>query len=260
MNEKTNQAFGVFLGLQLMGGITASAQMPAVKFQSAQTQTALLELYTSEGCSSCPPAEKWLSQLQDSPRLWREFAPVAFHVDYWNYLGWQDVWSNAEFSERQRSFAQLWKSEDIYTPEFVLNGKEWHNWFSGKNGPQSNGEKAGVLTVTSTDTNHWQASFAPENPRDVAYEIHAALLAGGIVSEVKAGENKGRQLKHDFVVTHLVQAGMMMESGVANGKFTIETPPNDFGKTLALAAWVSRVGELDPVQTTGGWLFPPVKN
>src|SRR5208282_1119235 len=119
-------------------------------------------LYTSEGCSSCPPAEAWLSGLQDSPRLWKDFAPVAFHVDYWNYLGWKDAWSDAAFSERQWTFAQRWQSKSIYTPEFVFNGREWHNWFAGKNGPSSGGRLTGILTVISTNTNRWQASFVPE--------------------------------------------------------------------------------------------------
>jgi hypothetical protein len=253
-----HKAFSIFFGLPLIAAITANAQMADISFQSTQTQTALLELYTSEGCSSCPPAEAWLSQLQDSPRLWRDFAPVAFHVDYWNYLGWKDAWSDAAFSERQRAFAQLWRSENIYTPEFVLNGKEWHNWFTGKNGPKADGGKAGVLTVTSSDTNRWLVIFSPEKPSDAHYEIHAALLAGGIVSNVKAGENKGRSLTHDFVAVNLLQIGMTSSNRVAKGKFILA--PNFYsGKTLALTVWVTRAGELEPVQATGGWLVPPVK-
>jgi len=235
------------------------AQTNMIKFQSAPERTALLELYTSEGCSSCPPAEAWLSGLQDSPCLWKDFAPVAFHVDYWNYLGWKDAWSDAAFSERQRSYAQLWHSENIYTPELVLNGKEWHNLFTGKNGPASGGENVGVLTVTSSDTNRWQVIFAPEKPRDARYEIQAALLAGGIISEVKAGENKGRQLNHDFVVVYLLQIGMATSNGVANGKFILDAPRYNSDKTLALTVWVTRAGELEPLQATGGWLVPPVK-
>ncbi|MEI9864471.1 MAG: DUF1223 domain-containing protein [Limisphaerales bacterium] len=76
-----------------------------------------------------------MSGLTTSPRLWKDFAPVAFHVDYWDYLGWKDRWSDAAFSERQRAYAQVWHAENIYTPEFVLNGKEWHDWFTAKTGP-----------------------------------------------------------------------------------------------------------------------------
>jgi hypothetical protein len=254
-----HKAFIVFFGLPLIAAMTANAQMAAIKFQSTQTQTALLELYTSEGCSSCPPAEAWLSQLQASPRLWRDFAPVAFHVDYWNQLGWKDAWSDPEFTERQRAYAQFWRSENIYTPEFVLNGKEWHNWFAGKNGPPAGGEKAGVLTVTSADTNRWQVIFAPEKPSAARYEIHVALLAGGIVSNVRAGENKGRSLGHDFVAVNLLQIGMAAGNGLANGKFLLKPTAPGLAKTLALTVWITRPGELEPLQATGGWLVPPVK-
>jgi hypothetical protein len=245
--------------LALLAALSANAQTAAIKFESARTRTALLELYTSEGCSSCPPAEAWLSGLVDSPKLWKDFAPVAFHVEYWNSLGWKDAWSDAQFSERQRAYAQLWHSENIYTPEFVLNGKEWHNWFTGKAGPSASGEPVGILTVTSTDTNRWQAVFVPEKAADTHYEIHAALLAGGTGSDVKAGENKGRHLNHDFAVVNLVQIGMTTSNGVAKGKFIMDTQRSDSGKTLALTAWVTRGGELEPLQTTGGWLIPPAK-
>src|SRR5689334_11142529 len=70
-------------------------------FQSFETQTPLLELFTSEGCSSCPPAEKWLTGLKPSSGLWKDFVPVAFHVDYWDYLGWRDPWSSKTFTDRQ---------------------------------------------------------------------------------------------------------------------------------------------------------------
>ena len=249
----------IFILLTLVAALSADAQTAGVKFESARTRTALLELYTSEGCSSCPPAEAWLSGLVDSPKLWKDFAPVAFHVDYWNSLGWKDVFSDVAFSERQRAYAQLWHSENIYTPEFVINGKEWHNWFTGKSGPSASGEPVGVLTVTSTDTNRWQAVFAPEKAADTHFEIHAALLAGGTGSDVKAGENKGRHLNHDFAVVNLVQIGMTASNGVAKGKFIMDAPRSNSGKTLALTVWVTRGGELEPLQTTGGWLIPPVK-
>jgi hypothetical protein len=245
--------------LALFVAWSTCAQTEAIKFQSAQAQTALLELYASEGCSSCPPAEAWVSHLQDSPRLWKDFAPVVFHVDYWDYLGWKDRWSDAAFSERQQAYARLWQRENIYTPEFVLNGKEWHNWFTGKNGPKADGELVGILTVTSADTNRWQASFMPKKTADAYYEIHAALLAGGIVSDVKAGENQGRRLNHDFAVVKLVQIGMTASNNVAKGKFILDIPRSNSGKTLALTVWVTRAGQLEPLQTTGGWLIPPAK-
>ena len=257
--DPMHRTFNLFSGLTLIAALSANAQMAAITFQSTQTRTALLELYTSEGCSSCPPAETWLSGLQDSPRLWRDYVPIAFHVDYWNDLGWRDAWSDPAFSERQRDYAQKWRSQNVYTPEYVLNGKEWHNWFTGKNGPKADGEKVGVLTVTSTDTNHWQVSFAPEKLMAGACEIHAALLSGGIVSEVKAGENRGRRLNHDFVAVNLVQIGMAVRDRVARGKFILDARHDTSEKTMAMAVWITLPGELEPIQATGGWLIPPVK-
>src|SRR6059036_4275966 len=96
-----------------------NAQNAPLTFQSSGKQPALIELYTSEGCSSCPPAETWLSRLKESPGLWRDFVPMAFHVDYWDYLGWRDPWAAQEFSDRQRAYAQSWRSRRIYTPGFV---------------------------------------------------------------------------------------------------------------------------------------------
>ena len=252
--------FGKILAGSVLAILPAAAQTNLLQFQSAPERTALLELYTSEGCSSCPPAEAWLSGLKDSPRLWTDFVPVAFHVDYWNYLGWKDAWSDAAFSERQRSYAQLWHTENIYTPEYVLNGKEWRNWFAGKNGPKSDSEKVGVLTVASTGTNRWQVTFVPENNSAARHEIHAALLAGRIVSAVKAGENCGHNLRQDFTVVNLVQIGMTTSNGVAKGRFIINLPKSDVGTTRALAVWVTLADELQPIQATGGWLISPGKN
>src|SRR5712671_5590397 len=148
------------LGVLLAPAVPLMSATP-VQFQSGATQTGLLELYTSEGCSSCPPAELWLSRLKESPKLWKDFVPVAFHVDYWDYLGWRDPWANKSFSERQHAYARAWRSDSVYTPGFVLNGKEWRAWSKQKDGPKSAGVKAGVLTVSSSERNHWQVSFAP---------------------------------------------------------------------------------------------------
>jgi len=135
--------------LSLIVMFSINAQSAAITFQSATERTALLELYTSEGCSSCPPAETWLSGLKESSRLWKDFVPVAFHVDYWDYLGWRDPWAQRGFSDRQRAYAASWHSENIYTPGFVLNGKEWSD-SSGRNSAlKSSAAKAGVLTVSS---------------------------------------------------------------------------------------------------------------
>src|SRR5271156_2248162 len=137
----------MFLGV--LGCIAANAA--PIQFQSSERQVALVELYTSEGCSSCPPAESWLSKLKNKPGLWSDFVPVAFHVDYWNGLGWRDKLSSEEYSERQRNYARDWSEDEVYTPEFVLNGKEWRNWFGFRGAPSASATKTGILQVSSTD-------------------------------------------------------------------------------------------------------------
>src|SRR5512146_1099322 len=128
----------------------AGAQTAPMRFQSSEKMTSLVELYTSEGCSSCPPAEAWLSRQKNAAGLWKNFVPVAFHVDYWDYLGWRDPWAAAQFSDRQRAHAQQWRSDTVYTPGFVLNGREFRDW-GRKEIPSSSDTTIGVLTATSTD-------------------------------------------------------------------------------------------------------------
>jgi hypothetical protein len=214
----------------------------------------LLELYASEGCSSCPPAEDWLNRLRESPKLWKDFVPAAFQVDYWNYLGWKDPWSAPEFSNRQRDYAQLWRAGNIYTPCFVLNGAEWQGWHLRREVPAPSSNEAGVLEVKSSDSNRWSATFVPAKPFKENLEIHAALLGGDLESNVTAGENKGRHLHHEFVVLDLASIGMANSNGIAHGKFIIDAAHHSSEKALALAVWVTRPGELLPLQATGGWL------
>jgi hypothetical protein len=243
--------FTLSLSLFLTFSITMQAE--PIHFQSAAEQTPLLELYTSEGCSSCPPAESWLSHLKDSPGLWRDFVPVAFHVDYWDYLGWRDPWSAREYSDRQRAYAASWQNDSIYTPGLVLNGREWRDWARGQAELKISGTKAGVLNVTSADTNHWQVTFAPvANAGN--YEVHATLLVSGVSSAVKGGENRGRKLNHDFAVLKLVSVPLTRSGEMSRGEFVLPVPINTPGGSLAMAVWVTQAGRLEPLQATGGWI------
>jgi len=247
----------LFMCLPAIFVVVVNAQNTSLTFQSSGKQTALIELYTSEGCSSCPPAETWLSRLKESPGLWKDFVPLAFHVDYWDYLGWGDPWANKSFSDRQRAYAKQWRSDSIYTPGFVLDGKEWRDWSGSKDGPKSAGAMAGVLTVSSSGTNRWQVNFAPANTGGADYEVHAALLAGNLSSNVKAGENRGRLLRHDFAVLTLAKTSLVRSGDVAQGEFVLNKQRNAAESDLALAVWITPAGRFEPLQATGGWLARP---
>ena len=216
-----------------------------LKFTSGGTRTHLVELYSSEGCSSCPPAEKWLGDLRAEPGLWRDFVPVAFHVAYWDRLGWRDRFASKEFTARQYAYASRWGSDAVYTPGFALDGAEWKSTF-GRHLPPPSTEKAGVLSVEYADGGVCRVAFTATGD----FEVHVAVLGGGITSAVRAGENQGRTLGHDFVA--LTLADVSLKAGVAE---LILPRPAVAGVTrYALAAWITRRGELAPLQATGGWL------
>lgn len=213
-------------------------------FSSGENRVHLLELYSSEGCSSCPPAERWLGELHEAAGLWRDFVPVAFHVDYWDRLGWRDRFARKEFTARQSAYSNSWHRGNVYTPEFVLDGTEWRQAQGGP--PASTTFSAGVLTVDYLATGLCRVSF--ERAGD--FEVCVARLAGGIVSAVRTGENSGRQLRHEFVVTELKSAHLI--GGTVEMKLSDDV--TDGVTRRALAVWITRRGELASIQATGGWL------
>jgi len=229
----------------LLGLIAVTAMAGPLKFSSGETRAHLIELYSSEGCSSCPPAEAWLGGLRDAPGLWRDFVPVAFHVNYWDRLGWPDRFARKEFTARQYAYAHEWRSGSVYTPEFVLDGEEWRAAF-GRNPPPASAEKAGVLTVDYAEDGVCRVHFALSGD----YAVNVALLGAGIRSNVRAGENQGRDLRHDFVV--LAWKTAELSGGTAELSLP-KSAEKGIGRQ-ALAVWICRPGELAPVQATGGWL------
>jgi hypothetical protein len=216
------------------------------RFESGPAQVSLLELYTSEGCSSCPPAEAWLSTLSQNSQLWRAVVPVAFHVDYWNNLGWKDGFSSGEFTLRQRLYAASWGSGSVYTPAFVLNGVEWRGWGRVLPGAE-NPNHAGKLVVQVTGS-RLKLSYSPERPSG-RYAATIVPLKMNASSHVTAGENDGRTLEHQFIAINLVRTDLN-ESGDGFGA-DISCPTD---RADALAVWVSSSGSLVPIQATGGFL------
>ena len=92
------------------------------QLHSGNQQTTLVKLYTSVGCSSCPPADRWYSRLREHPDLWQSVIPIAFHVDYWNYLGWPDRFSDRSYSSRQRKYRSQGRASGVYTPGVFAAG------------------------------------------------------------------------------------------------------------------------------------------
>ncbi len=110
-----------------MSGVT-HATPDAMIASSGKARVHLVELYSSESCSSCPPADAWISTLQNKPGLWKSYVPIVFHVDYWNQLGWKDGFSSDKMTKRQVDLSNRWAHPAVYTPGFILDGQEWRDW------------------------------------------------------------------------------------------------------------------------------------
>ncbi|MEP6664043.1 MAG: DUF1223 domain-containing protein, partial [Verrucomicrobiota bacterium] len=211
--------------------------------ESAPQRVSLIELYTSEGCSSCPPAEAWFSKLKNEAGLWKNFVPVSFHVTYWDYIGWKDRFGSKKYDARQNSYAAAWHSSTVYTPEFVQNGKE----LKERKVPSASKTSVGVLKATLDEKRALTVSFQP-NASGKKYEVYAVLLGGDLESSVKAGENSGRKLRHDFVALSFQSEKLNSEG---EGKLTL---PAALAGEKGLAVWVTEANDLQPVQAVGGWL------
>jgi hypothetical protein len=218
------------------------------EFISQENAVPLLELFTSEGCSSCPPAEEWFSQLGQKPSLWKDIVPVSFHVDYWNYLGWTDPYSSSEWSSRQREYSRGWKALSVYTPEFVLNG---HEWRVDEAIPTTN--KVGILKLKLLKDGSMDATFSPLNKSTVHYSLTVAPLVCGVSQLVPRGENAGRTLRHDFVALTLLRSPLAEDSdGILTAH--LHLPDKIAARMNAVAAWVTIGESSTPIQSVGGWI------
>lgn len=178
---------------------------------SGATITPVIELYTSEGCSSCPPADKWASSLKG-----KDVVVQAFHVGYWDYLGWVDRFAAPAYTHRQRQVAARNNLRSIYTPQVVFNGRDWPNWSNSSAGlvnqPSARAPARASITVQQLGTDQFEASVTPVTnlpgqQAATSWSAYWTITEHGHNSRVQAGENAGEFLKHDFVVRQYTQAG-----------------------------------------------------
>jgi hypothetical protein len=186
----------------MLPGLATAAQCTA---RSGPGTAALVELYTSEGCSSCPPADRWLSTLSSRPSS--SVVPLALHVDYWDYIGWKDPYAKREFSLRQRKFTQLQRMAFVYTPQVMLQGRDFRGWRSQAFEDalariNAQPAKANLkLAILGADANGLEVEVAAELVQaSAAADLYLAAYQGRLESRVGAGENRGRLLTHDYVV------------------------------------------------------------
>jgi hypothetical protein len=212
------------LNLVSFNALSQDGKVQTVK--SPAHRVALLELYTSEGCSSCPPADRFLSKLktsdlsklsdkQSSPKL----IPMAFHVTYWDYIGWKDKYANKQYDQRQRDIAHKNKKNTVYTPQFVLAGDDYRRYKTfNRDIKNIASEKATVDIELSAEiisessgedkTNSEQLRIGLTSDITKADEkevnVYVAVIENNLFSEVADGENEGERLQHDYVVRTLL--------------------------------------------------------
>ena len=209
---------------------------------SSAQRVALLELYTSEGCDSCPPTDRWTSALPARGLDAIRVVTLAYHVDYWNHLGWTDPFSQARFTERQRFANARIHSRTVYTPQLMLDGKDYRQGLSYNEFQERitalNREKPGADMALSMSTAPGVLDASARITRyrkDAGAAVFFALYENKLANQVGAGENKGKRLEHDFVVRELA-GPFAADAAATNHRFRIA--PAWKTRDLSLAAFV----------------------
>jgi hypothetical protein len=209
----------------------------------------VLELFTSEGCSSCPPADALISELGSSTK---SVIPLAYHVDYWNHLGWADPFSSHQWSERQSDYARAMNLDGEYTPQMVIGG----GWQCG--GSDAGSIERAVAAARSEPAlgrTRIQTSLGAAGSRKLQVKVNAQLLSAvgtgrlvvmlaiyenGLVSKIGAGENGGREITYDYTVRKLLPAFELdaTQPGSFVQEMTIDLDPSWSLDHLGVAAFI----------------------
>jgi len=242
-----------FLGLALTAGIAAAGPDSSPAPAASGTRPVVVELFTSQGCSSCPPADRLLGKLgEEEPG---RVIPLAFHVDYWNHGGWYDPFSNRRWSERQASYARKFNLNGPYTPEAVIDGSK----------EMIGSREALVRAAIAADSARPAATLAirvapegdklrvdvdverPDTLRDRKLDVMVALYETGLVTPVAHGENGGKTLHDEDVVRLLERAGKLPAGGPAKASASAELSlEKDWNRArLGIAAFVQDARSLE---------------
>jgi len=235
----------LLIAFQFSGTTAASDQGDSTQYPDSSV--VLVELFTSEGCSSCPPADRVLSELdQKQPIKGVQVITLSEHVDYWNRLGWKDPFSSADFSRRQTEYARVLGNTDIYTPQMVVDGKAE---FVGSNlatareqiAKAARSQKTAMsLSVKKVSAKSIQLSIqVPDTSAAGSHDadVIVAITESGLMSDVARGENAGKKLSHSGVVRRLVVVGSIQGKGFA-GEKTIDLDSKWNEKNLRAVAFI----------------------
>jgi hypothetical protein len=209
--------------IPLLAGIVSVCscqQHEALATTNASQKSTVIELFTSEGCSSCPSADKLLAEMSDkNPNILQ----LSFHVDYWNRLGWVDSFSNAQFTKRQYNYAARMQLSSVYTPQVVVNGQAET---VGSNSAKvyrllaAKYPSSSIINQVKATVNNKSVSVnidAKQLPKN--YELLALLIQPHAATKVKAGENGGSFLQHKNVVRDMVSVPLNSNGAILTAPF-----------------------------------------
>ena len=209
----------------------------------------LVELFTSEGCSSCPPADRFLQTLDEQPIAGTEMIVLSEHVDYWNHIGWKDPYSASFYSQRQSAYAKRFGLDSVYTPQMVVDGT---SEFVGSNSgladkafrkalgvPKLSVHLSSISADASNtlhahlETGALDASFGPREA-----DVYVAVALNRAESQVSAGENAGHRLAHVSVVKSLTKVGALKQGQVLAQDVQLKLELGSDPRSLRLIAFV----------------------
>jgi hypothetical protein len=223
--------------------------------RAAQSSPVLVELFTSEGCSSCPPADALLEELDRTQEIsGTQLIVLSEHVDYWDHIGWKDPYSSHFFTDRQGSYADHFGLHTVYTPEMVVDGT---TQFLGSNGPSAKQaiEKARDLQKIPVRISavslgnpgalsaHVEADALSDSSSAHKADIYVAVALNHVESQVSGGENHGRRLTHVAVVQSLTKVGSVDKGKNFAQDVHIKLDPKTAHTNLRLIAFVQERGQ-----------------
>lgn len=193
-------------------------------FETGEYQTHVLELYTSEGCSSCPPAEAWLGSVNRADFKRHSILPLAFHVTYWDYIGWKDLFAKKQFDQRQRQMVLQEGGRTVYTPQFFINSTTKRGITSAIEQMADKGKRPSQVKIKShVESSKQQLKVKVDLKKlkadlDDVVRVSVVAYENGIRSVIEAGENEGRIGQHQYVVREMQTALVSLED-IKNREF-----------------------------------------
>ena len=264
MTRRLTRIAGGTLGSIALAGLCAAlaprAQAAAYGQSSPAHRVALVELYTSEGCSSCPPADRWLAREVADPAQAGRSVALALHVGDWDSLGWKDAFAQPAFALRQNQLAALAHAQWVYTPEVFVNGREFRNWNSAsafgaalRSITRQTAQESIRLRLDSPSarTLNLDARFAPApgaRPQP-GLQGYVAVDENGLTRPIGAGENRGATLHHTRVVRRWL-GPITLASGQGRLRTTVPLDPGWNPAHLGVTAFVERRADGEVLQAT----------